>query len=583
MKIFLVLLFCLINFFSSLVQSQTATYVFKNGKVYTVNKSTPWAEAIAIKDNKIIFVGNNADAEKYIGTDTKVTDLKGKMLMPGFVDGHNHYIMGGLQKSGLNLDPCSSKAEMLKLISQYVKDNPEKPFYFGFNWSFLNFGNDVPGIRQDLDKICKDKPMLFVNEDSHHGWFNTKAMEMGGVTKETKDPIPGTSYYYKRESDGTPSGIGIELESWLRIKDAMSGQSVEMKKIIEQSMEEIYSLASKFGVTAYHEMGILAPTLDEAYVGYDLALEWEKEGKLPFRVFGTYGVRDAEKDPEKFIPILTKWSQKYNTELVHVNSLKIWADGTMNAHTGLQIEPYFDKPETNGVSEWTIEVLAKWIGLAQIAGFDTHIHSEGDGSVRRTLDAIEIVQKKYGKSDRRDEICHTSLIHPDDFSRFKSLGVGGNITPVWLVNYKGQMDDLLKIFGQKKMDLEYGIQKKLMDEGVNISSGSDIPGTDPDEINPLFQIQSVVTGNIPGSRFGMGSVSLAGKLPSLEQMVYSYTYAGAYQLHMEDKIGSIEVGKYADIIILDKNIFEIPINQLVNSKVMFKMVNGKIIYNLDSK
>lgn len=582
MKKIIVLLFCLINIYNLSAQTHTATYVFKNGKVYTLNKSIPWTEAVAVKDNKIIFVGTNADAEKFIGPDTKVIDISGKMLMPGFIDGHNHYLAGAF-KSGLNLDLCNSKGEMLKLIKQYVMDNPSKPFYVGFNWSFINFGSDPPGTRQDLDEICKDKPMLFTNEDTHSAWFNSKAMEIGGITKDTKDPIPGACFYYKREADGTPSGIGIEPESWLNTRIAMNGQNVEMIDLIENSMEEIFPMVSSYGVTTYQEMGIFAPTLDDAHSGYDLLLKWEKEGKLPFRVFGTYGIRDAKKDPSKCIPILTQWSKKYNTELLHVDALKIWADGTMLGHTGVQLEPYYDKPDTKGDNEWTAEALAKWIETAQLAGFDTQIHSEGDGSVRRTLDAFEMVQKKYGKTERRDVLVHIPLIHPDDISRFKTFGIGVNITPVWLVNYKGQIDELSKILGQKKMNLEYGVVKKLMDAGVNVSSGSDLPGTDPEEINPLYEIQSAVTGIVPGSRFGMGSVSLSGKLPSLEQMIYSYTYAGAYQLHMEDKIGSIEVGKLADLIILDRNLFDIPLDKLVGVKVMLKMLNGKVVYNLDIK
>ncbi len=561
----------------SLAETEVADYLFQNGHVYTVNQKQPWAEAVAVKENKIIFVGSDSEAKAFIGKNTKIIDLNGQMLMPGFIDGHNHLVCGAAGKRGINLTGSENKEEMLKRIKDYVKAHPDQKAYMGYNWNFPMFGGKE-GTRQELDAICKDKPIILFSDDNHHAWFNTNAMKLGGINETTPDPSPGSTYYL-REPDGTPSGIGIEYASWTSI--AVAAGVMGGKEMLQQVMEEIFPKLPVYGITACHEMGIFAPSLEEGYIGFDLLCEWEKEGKLPCRIVGVYGVRDDTEKPEKHIAKLKEWNKKYNTELVQVTSLKIWADGTFSSHTGVQLEPYADRPDTKGENGWTAEVLEKWIELAQLAGFDTHIHVEGDGSVRRSLDAIEMIQKKYGNKEFRHTLHHTCIIHPDDLPRFKSLGVGANVTPVWLVNYKGQYEEAIKIFGKNKFDKEFAIQKNLIDMGVNVSFGSDIPGTDPEEIAPLYEIQAAVTGVVPGCKTNF--IPPKDRLPDLKQMIYGYTMAGAYQMHMEDKIGSIEKGKLADIIILDHNLFDVKPEQLSKVKVVFTMMNGNVLWQKKSE
>jgi predicted amidohydrolase YtcJ len=577
MKYIFIFLFALIITVSCLFSAtgtELADYVFKNGQVYTVNTEEPWAESVAVKGNKIIFVGSNSEVEKFIDSKTEIMDLRGKMLMPGFIDGHNHLICGAAGKRGINLAGSKNKEEMLKLIGDYIMANPEKPVYMGYNWNFVMFGGKE-GTRQELDAICKDKPLIFFSDDNHHAWFNTKSMELTGVTKDTADPSPGSTYLL-REPDGTPSGVGVEYASWSNI--AVATGVMGGREMLVQVMEELFPTLPNYGITACHEMGIFAPGLEDGYVGFDLLSEWEKEGKLKCRIVGVYGIRDAGEKPETHIQKLQNWNKKYSSELVQVTSLKIWADGTFLSHTGVQLEPYKDRPETKGESDWTADVLAEWIEMAQLAGFDTHIHVEGDGSVRRSLDAIEKVQKKHGINGRRNALHHICIIHPDDLTRFKSLGVGANATPVWFVNYKGQYEEAIKIFGQEKIDKEFAMQKKLIEMGVNVSFGSDIPGTDPEEISPLYEIQAAVTGIVPGDTTTV--IPPKDRLPTLEQLLYGYTLAGAYQMHMEDKIGSIEEGKLADLIILDRNLFDVPADELSTVKVLFTMMNGKVIRNV---
>jgi predicted amidohydrolase YtcJ len=555
------------------LSAETADYVFRNGKVYTLDTKQPWAESVAVKGNKIAYVGSNDGAKEWTGPETKVVDLKGQMLMPGFIDAHTHFVSGAIGKRGVALVGSKDKQEMLQRIRDYVKANPQKTLYMGFGWEFLMFGENW-GTRQELDAICSDKPMVFFNEDTHNTWFNTKAMEVAGITKDTPDPVPGNSYF-PREADGTLRGIGIEPESWLPMaaKTGVFGG----KEMLREVANDVFPLVSQSGITACHDMGIWAPDMPKAYLGFEMLLDLEKEGKLPFRVVGVYANRDAKVSPEEGIKTLKQWSTRYHSELVQVTGIKLWADGTYLSHTSVQIEPYADKPETSGTSDWNGELLTRWVEAAYAAGFDVNIHCEGDLSARRGLDAVEKVAKKLYPSARLTTLHHLTLVHPNDVPRFKALGVCANMTPAWLGDYKDQYTkDAIRILGKERVDKEFEPAKPLIESGANVSFGCDFGATDVEELFPLYQIQAAVTGHVPGTT--PAYVVPERLRPSLEQVIYGYTVAGARQMRLADKIGSLEVGKFADLVVLEKNLFKIPASEINATKVKLTMMNGKITY-----
>lgn len=543
-----------------------ADWVFRHGKVYTVDKNNPWAEAVAVKDSVIVFVGTDLECSQWIGKNTHVVDLNGRMLLPGFIDGHNHFLSGTSAKRGLSLVGIFGKQQILNRIKQYTIANPSKKVYIGYGWTFPAMGK-IKITRHDLDKVCSNKPVFLFNEDSHVVLFNTKSMEVAGVSKNTKDPSPTS--YFEREADNTPNGIVIESEAFMPI--ALKLGIFGGKEMLNDIMNENFPRLPKFGITSYYDMGIWAPQLSDGYKGFELLNEWEKAGKLKVRVAGVIGVRDAELSAEENIETLKQWRQKYTSKLITVRSLKLWADGTPDTHTAVQLEPYLDDPKTSGESLWTESVLENWIEKAYLAGFDVQIHAMGDGSVRRSLDAFEAVEKKMDTRDRRSALHHINVIQPSDLGRFKTLNIGGNATLEWLSTY---WDQAYTLFTKEKVEREYDIWNKLDSMGVNITYGSDLPGTNPDEVYPLYQMQTALTGKIPYMQ--PTHVRTADRVPTLEQMVRGYTINGAYQMHMEKKIGSVEVGKLADIIVLDKNIFNIPYNKLNDVHVDITMMNGHI-------
>jgi len=551
-------------------EGKAADYVFTNGKIYTLNPAQPWAGSVAFKGNKIVAVGSDSETKAWIVQGTKVVDLRGRMLMPGFIDGHNHFISGAAGKRGVRLVDSKNTRELLRPIAAYVKANPQREYYTGYGWEFPMFGKNE-GTRQELDSVCSDKPMMLFNEDNHHTWFNTKAMEITGITRTTTDKVPGCSFF-RREPDGTPCGMAIEPDTWIgmAIMTGIMGGNDMLQDIVAM----VFPLIPGAGITATHDMGIWAPDLPQGYRGFELILGLEKDGKLPCRFVGVYGIRDATASPVESVALLKEWSLKYHSGMVQVTGLKIWADGTFLSHTGAELLPYADKPDTRGESNWTSGVLARWIETAYSNGFDVNIHTDGDAAVRRSLDSVEMISKKPGFTERLTTLHHITTIHPDDILRFRKLGVGGNYTPVWLVDYKDQYKEAIRILGKERVDKEYGLAKKLIGLGVNVTFGSDIPGTDVEELSPLFQIQAAVTGRVPG--FTNGLVPPKDRLPSLEQMLYGYTLAGARQIRMEDKIGSIETGKLADLVILEKNLFEVKPEEISRVRVLFTMMDGKI-------
>jgi predicted amidohydrolase YtcJ len=564
----LVFLFVALSFPGAGECRAAADYLFVNGKVYTMEPRVPWAQAVAVAKDKIVAVGKNRSIRKWAGPKTQVIDLKGRMLMPGFIDGHNHFLAGAFAKRGVRLNGSRDKVELLSRIGDYVRANPNRALYIGYGWTYPMMGGQK-GTRQELDAISADKPVVLFNDDAHSIWFNTKAMEMGGITPSTLDP--GPSVGFTRDPDGTPAGIAAEAEAWGNI--ALATGIFGGKEMLKDIVGEIFPMLPRAGITAAHDMGIFAPDLTKGYLGLDLLMEMEKAGALPCRFTGVYGVRDAGLDARRHVAALKAWSQKYSSPMVQITGLKIWADGTPDTHTAVQLEPYADQPDTKGESGWTTPVLAQWIELAYAEGFDVHIHAIGDGSVRRSLDAFESVQKKRGAEGRRSAIHHLDIIHPDDLARFKKLGIGGNATLEWLIR---DWHDALELFGEAKRSKEYDIWKRLIRMGVNVSFGSDIPGTDPDELAPLYQMQIVTTGRVPGAR--VKPVPPTDRIPSLAQMIYGYTMAGAKQMRMEDRIGSIRKGKQADLIVLEKNLFAVPPGELSGTKVLMTLVNGRIVH-----
>ena len=543
----------------------TADYALINGKIYTMDEAQPWAEAVAIEGNKITYVGGADGLKSQIGLGTEVIDLDGRMMMPGFVDGHIHAIAGGMIMQGLDLQ-TDDKDELFKRLKTYIADNPDLDVILGYGFRF-NVWTDGNPTAAMLDKLESERPVYLWAIDGHIAWVNSKALEIAGIDKETPDTVPGYSYFEKDEN-GEPTGYIVEVPAQMQVLSALVDVDLDF---IKAGVEEWLPRISEAGITAVADYGIQGIGQDE---GFQLFKDLEVAGQLPVRVVGVYYWNDPNVDP---IPLLRALDEKHSTELIQANRLKINLDGGDDKWTGLFVEPYADRPDIEVRPIIPYDVLNDVVKRADAAGFDVVCHCFGDLAVRKLLDAIEAAIAANPERDRRNVLSHLVLVHPEDVGRFSELGVTADLQAAW-----GALDPLnagitTERLGEEHMKRYIGINE-LLKAGANLSFSSDWPVSGYiSNIFPLRTIQVAATRRTLGDSNSTRLGGDAGKVP-LEAALRAHTLGAAYGMGIDDKVGSIQMGKLADLIVLDKNIFEVPEEEIGNVKVMYTIMNGKFVH-----
>lgn len=547
-----------------------ADWLFQNGKIYTVNPTQPIAAAVAVRGDEIVYVGDAAGAAAWRGPRTRVVDLAGRMLMPGFVDGHNHLATMGITKLGVNVGGLTGKDNVLRAIREWIAKQPPNAQLRGYGWVLHDtFGKELPR-REWLDEVTGNRPMYLLSADIHETWFNTAAMKAAGLDAHTPDPDPGKQYYV-RDPDGALTGLAIEAAAEWPILVACGVTSPET---VRESQRLTIDRAPSQGMTTYFDAGFLVGRVNNTarWVIEDLIAR-DKAGKLPIRIVGTVYTRNFDDDAAAVTNELVDWSRRYRSDHVKIGGCKMWTDGTFIAGTAKLLEPFADGAP-GGKMFFTLEHIEAQIEAVQKAGFDIHIHADGDGSVRTVLDAFEGVQKRLGQQGRRHVICHISLTHPDDVARFKNLGLIVNGTPLWATDYNGvDYNRYQRKLGVQRFEerlLPYG---DVVRSGATFTIGADLGGVDIDECAPLIQLEAAVTRQRPGRRDDRPMV--ARQRMSVEQAINAYTINSAYQIRMEDQIGSIEVGKKADLVVLGADLFEIEPHDIHATPVLLTLMDGK--------
>lgn len=548
-----------------------ADWLFQNGLIHTVNAAQPRAEVVAVRADRIVYVGDKAGANTWQGPNTRVVDLKGRMLLPGFVDGHNHLIALAVTKLGLNLRDIVGKDKILDAIRQYIATQPPGAPLRGYGWTGgVSFGSEHFPRREWLDDLTGDRPMFLWNADIHESWFNTAAMKLAGLDKSSPDPEPGKQYF-KRDPDGTPTGVAIEGASMA----VAIATGVFSKETIRESQRLTIDPAPSWGLTAYMDAGVLAghSSGGTEALWRDI-IERDNRGELPIRIVGTVWTRAEKDDPEAIAAELTEWNKKLRSPHVQISVCKMWTDGTAMAGTALLLDPLENQPGNKGSITLSPAHIKAQIEAVHRAGFDMHIHADADGSARIVLDAIEDVQKRLGQQGRRHTICHLSLAHPDDVKRFKPLNIIANGTPAWATNYDGvYVEEYRKLFGEKRVEERVYAYGDLVRSGATVTFGADLGGVDIDECPPLFQLEATITRQRPGFRDDPPMVPR--QRISVEEAIRCFTINGAYQVRLEDQIGSIEVGKQADLIVLGANLFEVDPHDIHKVPVLLTLMDGK--------
>jgi predicted amidohydrolase YtcJ len=543
--------------------------IFRSGKIYTVDDTKSWAQAVAIAGDTIVAVGSDAEIVTLATRDTKVIDLRGRMLMPGFVEGHIHPFMGSFMTSGVDLQLPTAQAA-LAAIELYAKTHPSGPIR-GFGWRVDMFPQEGP-TREMLDAVLPNRPAFFFSIDGHSLWANSKALEIAGVSADTPDPIPDFSYF-TRDKNGRPTGYILEVAAVLQVVNAVDPISRDaMKTLLDQWLPK----ASAAGITTAYDAGVPPIGEDQGAI-LSLYTELEDQKRLPFRVVASYLIKGPPvRDATFYVQDLAK---RINTDLVQARFLKIIGDGTQEGYTAWLVEPYADKPDSFGASPFSEAEWKSLIADADRAGIDVHVHACGERTARTALDAFEAAIAGNPQRDRRHAIAHNVLTEDSDIPRFGKLGVTAQFSANWMTADPDTVDILKVRYGPSRQRRIYR-PKSILKAGGRVSFGTDWPAAGyTSTYKPLDSIQVAVTRQQIGLK-GAAVLEPANEQLDLAEALYASTMAPAYQLRLDDHIGSIKVGKRADLIVLDRNLFDVEPQEIAATRVDMTMMNGRFTHGV---
>jgi len=516
-----------------------ADVVVLNANVVTLSYRQPRAEALAIRDGRIVAVGSNGEVRCFIGDRTKVVDAWGKTVVPGFVDCHVHMTSFGKQLQMLDLRDVSSIKEMKRKIREYAEENPGKSWILGGRWDHERFSEKRYPTRWDLDEAVRDKPVFLVRVCGHVGVVNTKALELAGVGKETR--VNGGLVDLDVTS-GEPNGILREKALDLVWRVVPKPTMVELEEACIQACTK----AVEKGLTAVHW---IVDSADEIRIVQKL----NSEGKLPLRVYLGIPVELLD----EFVGLSLVCD--FGGEMVRFGFVKILADGSLGARTAALKEPYADKPETSSMLIYSQRKLNQLVLKAHKAGWQVAVHAIGDKAIEAVLKAFHNALKKFPQMGHRHRIEHCSVLSPGLIKCMKRLGLIASVQPHFIVSDFWVVDRV----GVKRARWVYPF-KTLMREGVVVASGSDCP---VEPINPLLGIWAAI------ARKGFKEESL-----TVEEALRTYTLNAAYASFDEGKRGTIEVGKLADLTVLSEDPFKVEPDQIRHISVEMTIVGGKIVY-----
>ncbi len=541
-------------------KSEAADFVLMNGFIYTVDSLDTETEAVAIRNGKFVYVGDNKAVRNYIGDKTKVVDLGGKMLLPGFIDAHCHPISSYRYFYELNLYGLRTIPELQNAIKRYLGLNPDAGYIKGRGWSDTDFPGKGPdkGI---IDEIVRDIPVSFSSDGGHSVWVNSRTLELAGINKNTKNPPGGIIERdpITKEPTGTLRESAADLVSKI-----FPGYSVEE---LMKGLEDYQAMALKFGITTSHDAYLDAGSNEpEAYRNLN------KNNRLKMRFRASLYV-DPEKGIEQ-IKLLKEESEKNIFPLFQTNAAKIFIDGVVEGSTAYLKEPYKHIPGSKGKFLWNIDKLKKICAVLEKNKFQINVHAIGDAATSVTLDAFKYAERQIGKKDTRNLITHLQLVDAADINRFRDLGVIAVPQPYWFMKDKFYYNIQIPFLGLQRAEEEYPMES-FFRAGVVVASSSDYPVTVP--CNPLIAIQTGITRSELNNT-DPGEVLWPEEKATLSQMLRSFTNSGAYANFLENETGSIESGKMADLIVLDRNLFKISAEEISKAKVLLTLFNGKVAF-----
>ncbi len=544
----------------------TRSIAFLSGAVYTVNPAGPWAQALVVSGNRIAYVGSDQGAGAYLAPGTEVINLGGRMLLPGFVEAHIHFIHGAATDNcDLPLASFGTKEEIFLALETYAREHPIRDPVLARGWKHFIFPEGP--TKESLDRIFPDRPVQLTSVDGHSSWVNSRALDAAGVDRNHPDPQPGFSYFVRDES-GEPTGFIKEMASEVVTEALVTFD----RKFIRAAVERTQPAFSAVGLTTVYDAGTMPLDEDDAFrTLWDL----EREGGLDLRVVGSHAVLQPS-DAQGAIAVLKAMRDKYNSDQVRASVLKLFLDGVPETYTAMLLEPYADRPDLQGESNLPPALFRELVVEADRLGVDVHVHAIGEGATRMVLDAVEAARTANGWRDARHTSCHVYYVDVNDLSRFRKLGVVAQTSGHWIL-----WDDFHELMvariGPERTQQLYRLNT-LVRDGATLTLGSDWPASgNIVSFNPLLQIEMAHTRQPPGKKDAR-TLPPENERLGLPEAIAAMTINGARQLRLEDRIGTLEAGKLADLTVLEENLFDIPPHQIHGTRVLLTMMDGRIVH-----
>ena len=542
---------------------EPAEIIVVHGRVYTENAKQPWARAVAIRNGKIVAVGDDAEIERTRGASTKVIDAGGKLVLPGFVDCHIHFLDGSFSLGRVNLEGAKDAADIQKRLREYATGHPGDGWILGRGWNYAMFGPEALPHKKYLDELFPNRPVFLEGYDGHTYWANSKALALAGIARDTPNPSNGSIVRDPKTGDATGA-----------LKE--SAQDLVAKIIPKPSRAEKL-LALRAGIKWTNEHGITrVHSAGGDFEALDLFDELRRQGALTVRMYIAYFLNPPELRPQD-LEAIELASHKFHDDWIDAGAVKFMVDGVVESHTAAMLEPYGDDPSLRGKLFWEPSKYKAAVAELDKRGLQLFTHAIGDYGVRTALDAYENAETRNNTRDGRPRIEHIETIAVSDIPRFGKLGVIASMQPLHSYPDTNALDVWARNAGPDRASRAWA-WKSISDAGGRLAFGSDWPVV---TLNPWEAVQTAVTrqtseglpeaGFVPGQRL------------TVAQVIEGYTLGAAFAGRREKSEGSIEIGKLADLIILSENIFEIDAHKIGATRVVTTIVGGRLVYQADSK
>jgi predicted amidohydrolase YtcJ len=543
----------------------SADTVIIHAHIYTVNAQQPWAQALAIRQEKILAVGAEREISAYRGVSTKVIDAKGRLVLPGFTDCHAHFLNGSFTLEQLTLDDATSVSEIARRVKAYAAAHPKDPWVLGRGWIYPLFGPSGLPDKKYLDAIVPDRPVYLESYDGHTWWANSKALAAARITRDTPNPPGGE--IVRNPANGEATGAIKEDAADAVVRRAIPEPNREAKLLaLRAGMKH----ANRFGVVRVHVPGSVYAHQDDLQ-SIEVLEELRQSGELTLRFYLAFRLDPPEMSAGELQEILLA-RDRYHNDWIAAGSAKFFLDGVIETHTAAMLAPYSNNPSLSGDLLWEADKYKAFVAELDKNGIQVFTHAIGDRAIRVALDAYEDAAKKNGTKDARHRIEHIEDVSAADIPRFGRLGVMASMQPLHAYPNEDTFKAWVPSVGPERTQRAWAWHSIQAAGGV-LAFGSDWPIV---TLSPWPGLQNAVTrettegepqgGWIPAQRI------------SLAEAIKGYTLNAAFAGHREHTEGSLEPGKLADLIVVSQDVFKVSALKIADTKVLLTMVGGRVVY-----